>query len=349
MADLSPAFVAATAIRWVGFVALAGWVGNVALARVVLPAEISGAAPLRGRLRRWGALCLLVLAATTTAELAMRAQAMAGDGLASAIAAIPAVLQRTHFGILWIVRFLALGLALTDVALDSRLPRAARLALPLAVTLTTSLTGHAADQGDVTWSAGVDWVHVIAATAWTGGLIGLAQIVLRESSGWPGDLLGVVARRFSRLAGWCLLAVVASGGYNTWMQVVHASALWTTPYGRVLSVKLLLVLILAGWGAVNRFAVVPALTATPRRPGSDATARARLRAYVCCEAVLAIVVFACTTLLVELPPARHMRHMDHDTHAARYQGAVRGAAVCFPRSAEFEAGLPPHQQGARYG
>src|SRR5262249_26536480 len=150
---------------------------------------------------------------------------------------------------------LALALAISRVT--TPLARTTSLALALAVTATTSLTGHAADQGDFTLNVAIDWVHVMAVSVWTGGLLCLALCFLGPAREWSVGVLGRVMRRFSRLAGLCLLAAVATGAYNAWTELGGLSDLWSTGYGRALSVKLALFLGLAWWGAVNRYSIVP--------------------------------------------------------------------------------------------
>jgi putative copper resistance protein D len=329
------AFLTTAAIHWLGFLALAGLIGSLAVDCVVLPVDVPGGVSIRARLRRWEALCLIVLVVTTAGELVIRAQTMTGGGIASSVQATPTVLLKTKFGSLWLARFVGLGFALVATIVAARAARVVTFVIALGVALTTTLTGHAGDWGDISWSAGIDWVHVVATAAWAGGLMGLAGVALTRVHAWPAEILGVVAQRFSRLAGWCLLAVVASGSYNTWVQVRHVSAMWTTPYGRVLSVKLFFALILVSWGAVNRYTVIPHLLA--HRTGgfvarmfrlgrlaivgpcrlARTTASSRFRAYVWCETLLAIVVFGCTAVLIDTTPARHGRHTQHDADAGR--------------------------------
>ena len=55
--------------------------------------------------------------------------------------------------------------------------------------------------------------------------------------------------------------MVLSGAYAAWVQLPSVAALWQTIYGRVLVAKLLLVLSLVWWGAVNRYTVLPRLGA----------------------------------------------------------------------------------------
>jgi putative copper export protein len=309
-------FVLATGIRWVGFLALATLVGGLVVELVVLPRAAPVVDGARRRLRRLGVLCLVVLLATTAADLVTRAQTMAGGALPAAIAALPAVLTHTHFGAVWVARFALLALALALAGGRSSALRVTSLGLALAIALTTTLTGHAADWGDLTLSAGIDWVHVVATTAWTGGLIALALAVLREARQWPLGVLAGCMRRFSRLAGFCVAVVLATGLYNAWVQLPGPAALVTTIYGRALAVKLLLVLGLLWLGALNRYRVIPALDRD--RPAvfresscGSRPAPSRLNAYVAREAVLAVLVFACTAVLVDSTPPRHVEHGEH--------------------------------------
>jgi putative copper resistance protein D len=199
-------------------VALAALVGSLVMTVAVLPPNEP---MLRRRLVAWARGCLVLLLLAGASELLLRAQVMVGGTLAAAVAAAPLVLSRTHFGTIWTWRAAALALLFVLVGYSGRAARVAACGVGFGVTLTTTLAGHAADQGDLSLAALSDWLHVSAAAAWTGGLFCLAAFVLRGARGWPRERLGVLMRRFSRLAGWCLLAVVMSGVYNA-----AASAKW---------------------------------------------------------------------------------------------------------------------------
>jgi putative copper export protein len=186
-------------------------------------------------------------------------------------------------------------------------------ALSLVVALTTTLAGHAADRGDLSANAAIDWLHVVAATVWTGGLFCLAVVVLREVRRWPPARLALALRRFSMLAGVCLVAVVASGVFNAWTELGALDALWTSTYGRILFAKVLLVLAVASLGAATRFRVLPVL---PADAGSSRNGVDRLVRYVACEAGLALLVFGCTALLTESTPPHHEADMGPSSHAA---------------------------------
>lgn len=335
-------FPLAALVRWIGLVALAAVIGGLSLDLLVLPAGARELAAMRRRQRRWIGLGAAALILATGAELLVRASTMSGGPLDSALAAVPAVLTRTHFGAIWIARTAALIPALFLGMARTPWLRASALLLSAGIALTTSLTGHAGDWGDLTLSVVVDWIHVLASAVWTGGLGAMAAVVLAERATWPAALLPIVARRFSRLAGLCLAVVVASGGYTVWAQVGALEPLWATAYGRLLDAKVLVVLGLACLGAVNRCVTIPRLDPSRRSDGIASRwfrrARlalcgpsrvprhalpSRLAAFVGREAMLAVLVLALTATLSALPPARHARHAQHPASAAADGGPFR--------------------------
>ena len=314
---MSSDLVLAAPTRWAAMAALAALVGSLVLDVVVLPERGSVADTVFRRLARWNLGAVALLLVTAVGELLLRSRTMSGGGAQATLAAIPVVLRRTHFGAIWMSRLAGLALLSMLAVRQQRGARVAALVLALGVALTSTLSGHAADWGDASLTAMTDWVHVVASAAWAGGLFGLALVVLPEAGTWPPELLGRTVRRFSALAGWCLLAVVASGIYNACVELPSVRALWTSPYGEILGAKLVLVVGIIGLGAANRFSVVPALA-----PGVPSAARARPAAarlvrYVAWEATLALLVFGCAALLTHSAPPRHRGHGDHEDVGAR--------------------------------
>src|SRR5262245_5448775 len=320
-------------VRWVALLAMAAMLGALVVDTLVLPRAIAMA-----RARRWAVTAAVVLLVGTVGELILRTSTMTGSAWAAVAAGLPTVVERTHYGRIWLVRAASI-VAIAFLAARSRLgPRLAALALAAVVALTTALTGHLADWGDLTPSVALDWLHVLSASAWTGGLAVLAAISARAA--WSPPVLTTVAARFSRLAGVCLLAVLVTGVYNAWVQLPGLRALWTTDYGRILAVKIVLVAVLAGLGCVNRYAVVARLDDRRRRrglarifrrielvlAGPRAGARGRLPArfiaFLAAEATLAVTVFACSALLGEATPPRHAAAPDHH-HVEEPTGPMR--------------------------
>ncbi|MFZ4235079.1 copper resistance CopC/CopD family protein [Streptomyces murinus] len=96
----------------------------------------------------------------------------------------------------------------------------------------------------------VDVVHLLAVAAWLGGLTALLVALYRAPAGTPVEAAAV--RRFSRLAFGSVVALVATGIYQSWRQLGSWSAFTDTRYGQLLLAKIALVAIMVGLASVSR-------------------------------------------------------------------------------------------------
>ena len=129
--------------------------------------------------------------------------------------------------------------------------------------LSLSLTSHGAATLEIRAAAVcADFLHLLAAAGWGGGLLHLALSLSQGLWAAPPEVrrtaLAALVPRFSLLASGCVSIVLLTGAYNAWAQVLVLPAL-STPYGRTLLVKLALVLPLLGLGALNLLWVRPRL------------------------------------------------------------------------------------------
>ena len=99
----------------------------------------------------------------------------------------------------------------------------------------------------------MQWVHIAAGALWLGGLFAL----LLGIRGLTGEARGRAVRRFSTTAGIALVAVAASGTVRAVIEIGAWDRLTSTTFGKLVLVKIALLLLLAGLGAVNRFGNVP--------------------------------------------------------------------------------------------
>jgi copper transport protein len=181
----------------------------------------------------------------------------------------------TRWGLLWVAR--AAGLTV----LAARPPGAAALAaLWLAAR---SFQGHAGAHGTI--PALADWLHLVAAAAWLGGLV---QLVLLSS------ITSAVAHRVRRLATTAVLVLLPAGVFGARVHVPHLHLLVDSPYGRVLLAKLALAAVLLALGAASHFRHAPAV----------AHGDAGLRRTVRRELAIAAAVVGLTALLTTLPMPR---------------------------------------------
>ena len=126
--------------------------------------------------------------------------------------------------------------------------------------LPTTLMGHAASAADHELAVSSLVVHVVAATVWVGGLLGILLFVRR-----PADLASAVPR-FSALAAACFALVALSGLLSASERLGLSVAAWSSGYGALVSSKVALLLVLGVMGWQHRRRLVPALAAG--RPGA---------------------------------------------------------------------------------
>lgn len=117
---------------------------------------------------------------------------------------------------------------------------------PLVLTLiglwTIALTGHAAGTLNHDDSVDLQFLHLVAISVWLGGALVLAFTRRRL-----GPLLVPTLRRYSVLAGWCLVIVAVSGVLGAFLRVPEPSDLWSA-YGAILGLKAAAVGVLGALG-----------------------------------------------------------------------------------------------------
>ncbi|MFE1072896.1 copper resistance CopC/CopD family protein [Streptomyces sp. NPDC058783] len=96
----------------------------------------------------------------------------------------------------------------------------------------------------------VDVVHLIAVATWLGGLTALLVALYRGPAQTPVPTVAV--RRFSRIAFGSVVALVATGTYQSWRQLGSWTAFTDTRYGQLLLVKIGLVAVLVGTAYFSR-------------------------------------------------------------------------------------------------
>ncbi|BCJ46795.1 hypothetical protein GCM10010168_36830 [Actinoplanes ianthinogenes] len=177
------------------------------------------------------------------------------------------------------------------------------LILGIAGLATWPLTGHAiaAPMPAVTVTVGV--VHLAAMGIWIGGLVTLIGVLLR---GTDRRVLGVLLPVWSRWAALSVIWLALAGSVQAVVQVGTPAALVQTGYGRLLLVKLgVLVLVLAAAAVARRLV---------RRSASGSG----LRRTVGIEVAATAVILALSAVLVQVDPGRT---------AGAQAGAVTGTGV----------------------
>ena len=146
--------------------------------------------------------------------------------------------------VLWISAFLVTALAMATLSTTSH--GAATPGIELAATVT-------------------DYIHLLAAAFWVGGLFGLALILPVVFSYSPeGNVRQVILAvlpRFSLVAGLSVIALTVTGLYSAWAQVTVLPALDCSIWTDALIAKTALVGVLLVFGATNLLWLIPAIRA----------------------------------------------------------------------------------------
>lgn len=203
--------------------------------------------------------------------------------------------------------FLTLRLRIATSA-DWMSARAETAVLALAALVLAATSSHAAAvEPDAVRAMAVDAAHLAAAGVWLGGLLPFA-VLLRaaaETRGADARPYAVLAiRRFSTVALVCVIVLAVSGALATITHVGGVAPLIGTSYGRLLLLKLALIVPLIALAAINRRRFMPALSGdatTIGRPAMRALAKS-----MTIELGIAAAIVLVVAALTATPPARHV-------------------------------------------
>ncbi len=248
--------------RWALFGMLALLIGPLVVRLVVLHGE---AVPdrLERRFHLVGAAAAFLVVDAGIAAFVLRAW----NALQLPIAELPygdlqPFAEKTRFGVAFLVMTVGFGavaaLLLVGWIFDRLELRWPALVVSLALLSGLSLSGHQATEPNASWVAELaDWLHLVAASVWVGGVAALAFLV------WPlaPSLHRTAFLGFARLAAALVAVMVLAGAYLALLRLPDVNDLWTTQYGRFLLLKAAIVGLALVWGAVHHFVVRPRLEA----------------------------------------------------------------------------------------
>ena len=209
--------------------------------------------------RRWSIPTLLVLLLANIGVLIGQALSITGGQWGGAFA--PQLLGRLvssgRFGTFWTLREVVIAVALV-VALymlftkhrpqlvNNILP-SVNLLLGLMLFIAITMSGHASavSSNIVVYSIVLDWLHLLAAALWVGGMMYIATTYLpvlkRRPIAERAHSLITLLPRYSPLALAGVFIMAISGPFSATVHLSSLQQLFDTAYGRALIVKSLLV------------------------------------------------------------------------------------------------------------
>ena len=299
--------------RWLSLCLLAGLIGGLAFAGVVLRPVGSGAVgPAVDDARRRvitlaaGAGSLAALVGFVDLVSQVRQTGAAGSSMSTVLTLV----SDTRWGHLWLAReavlvalvALAVALLRTPTGPSSLRHGAQWTAVGLLIAaqvVVEALGSHAmAVEAARTAAVAAIAVHALGACLWLGGMAALVVVVARPGAMGAGrdGLLRAVAERFTVLAVASVGLAAATGLYSAGREVGSPEALVDTPYGRTLLIKTAVLLVLGGLGLVNSARLhgwVPTRRAAPPS-----------RRLLSIEAGTGAVLLLLASVLGQTPPSR---------------------------------------------
>jgi len=283
--------------RWAFFVALALLIGTTGLRLLVLREPI----PLRLSNRLYGLTAvggIAVLNVGIAAFVMRAADALQVPFVDLLYGDLSPLATKTRFGVAFVAMTLgyAAVTALVLLAWILDRPRLLWPAFVVGIGFATglSLSGHqGVEPNSTVLTELADWLHLVAAILWVGGLVALATCV------WPlaPDLRRAAFLGFSRIATVLVAVLVLAGTYLSIARLASVSELWSTSYGQALLVKIAIVCVALAWGAVHHFFVRPRL-----ERGEDAPRGVR-RSLIGESAIAILVLLLAAVLVNARPPA----------------------------------------------
>jgi putative copper resistance protein D len=272
-------------------------------------AELRAAISRRLAWIAWIALMLTLLSGA--AWFVLVAESISDQPLASVLSdasVVRAVLLETQFGHDWLLRLVFIALLAGLLAAEFRGKRDSRRFLKLATVLVAAgLAGTLAWAGHGIGGAGfpgsihlaADFLHLIAAAAWVGGLLPLALML--TAAGRSVAVAHAVSLRFSAYGIVAVGALLLTGAINTWYLAGSIRALTATDYGHLLLIKIALFLVMLALATINRLWLTPALTVDAGEKPARPVLR-QLRRNVVIEVGAGAVILSLVAVLGVTPP-----------------------------------------------
>ena len=244
---------------------------------------------------RWATAALLkglVLAPLAVGMQGLDALALPWDALGS-LQPWRAGLDTAYGTTAWLMLASLLAACAANAADRRWLSRPAAIVSTLLLGAALAASGHAGSAPPQWLARPAVFIHGVAIAAWVGSLLPLLMLLRGEQG------VGALSR-FSRVIPWVLALLLISGATLALLQLDSFQSLWTTDYGRILSAKLSLLLLLLGVATFNRYA----LTARVQR--GDARARLWMRRLICAELLLVAMILALVATWRFTQPPRAM-------------------------------------------
>lgn len=305
---LEPAVISLRLLQYTGAMVL---LGSSLFFLYALPRTGAAAAAGQSWTRRvllGGALVLAITSLLQIVAQSVQLSASMAEGLK--LETLSAVVSYMPQGKAAVVRAVAASAALVALLLlRGRARLIAGASLGAIATVSLAWMGHAAategSLGQVHLAS--DVLHVLAAAIWIGALTGfLALLLVRPKSHEARAGLYAALAGFAGIGSAMVALLILTGLVNSWILVGpdRLDSLWTSPYGRLLGLKVMAFLAMLGLAAVNRYRLTPALGRSLNSGIDPDAVDAALRRSIAAETAFGVTVLLLVAWFGTLvPPA----------------------------------------------
>jgi putative copper export protein/mono/diheme cytochrome c family protein/peroxiredoxin len=283
---------------------------------------VSTFGPFEANVLRMAGWSLLVLLLTGLLGLWVQLAMVTGRPLWRALTpdALWSLLASTQYGRVWIIRMALMTLLggilwLRDQERDRKDWWALRLeitGLAVSILVAQAWMGHSSAGEGITllYQVLVDGLHLLASGVWLGSLpllVLLLSWVQRSNDPSMDQIAAEATRRFSTLGLASMSLLILSGLINAWKLVGTIPALVGTTYGRLLLLKVSMLLPLLALAAFNLLRDKPHLlqAVAECEPMDTGPALRRLRRNILGELIVGGVILVLVGALGVMPPALH--------------------------------------------
>lgn len=153
------------------------------------------------------------------------------------------------------------------------------------IPLSFIIVGHSTKNGLMTQA--LIYIHLIGISYWIGSFLPLINIIKRNNQ----TELYSIANKFGQFAVLYIFLLLAAGSSFSYIILGDIRLLLTSNYGNILLIKMLVVAALLGFGALNKYRIVPKILEDPHASSK------KLWRSINIEIIFALIIFLLTSIL----------------------------------------------------
>ncbi|MEH7096550.1 copper resistance CopC/CopD family protein [Neobacillus vireti] len=245
-------------IRWLQYVSNALFVGILFFYLFVLNKQLTQEVSVKDILSKLLQFSFITLCISIILSLPLQATIESGSSWSKILnlQVLREFILNSTFGELWFIQIIGLFvLSITSFLLIKNKFKPILVwisfILGIGLLLSKAFTSHAASSSNVILTITLDFLHLLAASVWIGSLFVLVSLVPLSRKIGAKELFFDSIKKFSKWGIILVILLTLTGFIASLSYIPNLRALLFTDYGRVLSGKILLLVLMIAFAAVN--------------------------------------------------------------------------------------------------